>query len=316
MRIIKNTFYVNAKVKTGYRYKDIFAIIPIANLNDLNERGTYFPCIIEIKYEGAEIDPLSKEFELAHSEAIKLGEFYSRRINQILSLLSVFTIYHFKGPIEDTVWYYDGANNKRVFPVYIQTNQTLDEKKFTEIKEKTEFTKEPDYLNSFQDKFILPENIDNLFDLFFASTDQFSEKYFKSIKLFHNGRNIYRESGSLAFAAFISSIETLSHYHFPENKTCPTCGQPQYSSTRKFKDFFLTFGEGKYLDKKFINNVYKWRSDILHTGELFIWELERTISIDNSSSKKHEEQNLELMKLYFYVRVALVNYLTREVKLK
>jgi hypothetical protein len=278
--------------------------------------ANYYPCIIEVKYDGPDINTASNDVELISQLLVKRTEFYSKRISQILSLLTVFTIYHFKMPSGEQFWYNDGTINKLIFPIYIINNLESESDSFSKIISPTEMISDKNYLISFQDKFVLPSNLDTLFDLFFESPDVFSEKFYKSVKLYHIARNIYYESISLSFAAFISSIETLAQYHFQENKICEECHQPQFSSTNKFKKFLLTFGTGQYLDKKFVEKIYKWRSNMLHTGDLFIWELERMFSPENPNYNKREDESKTLLMVYFYVRVALVNFLLQESKSK
>jgi hypothetical protein len=316
MKILRNLFYVNTKISTGYQYKDQFSIIPVDGLNELTDLATYYPCIIEVKYDGPDIDPLCTDHELTRTLFEKRVEFYSKRIRQILSLLSVFTVYHFKMPSGQMEWYNDGIKNCWILPIYIINDLVAETDSFSAIISPTEISFENDYLISFQKRFILPYNLDILFDLYFGSTEDFSERFYKSAMLYYNARNLYYESVSLSFAAFISSIETLAQYNYQEKNICDKCGQPQFSATRKFKEFLLTYGGGKYIDKTFIEKVYKWRSDMLHTGELFIWELERTFSMINPNYGKREEQMTTLMVTYFYVRVALVNFLLQEAKQK
>jgi hypothetical protein len=78
----------------------------------------------------------------------------------------------------------------------------------------------------------------------------------------------------------------------------------------------LTYGAGKYLDKNYVEKIYKWRSDMLHTGELFIWDLERTFSMQSPNYSKREDERTTLLTVYFYMRVALVNFLLQETKQK
>lgn len=316
MKIIRNVFYVNTIIETGYIYRDMFSIFPVEIPKNLDITPTYYPVIIEVNYEGEDFDPLNTDSEKHRQINNQIIEFYSKKISQILSLLSVFTIFHFKMPSNEIEWYYNGKNNITIFPFYHSNENNSDKNLFTEIKTLTEYSTNPEYLNSINGKFILPENIDKLFDLFFNLNDEFSEKYYKAIKLFHTARNIYYESGSLSFAAFISSIETLAQFHYSENKICNECKQTQYSATRKFKDFFIKYGVGKFLDKKFVMEIYDLRSKILHRGEILIWELEKSMLIESNIYIEREKQSLSHQKLYYYSRAAIVNFLLKEAKLK
>ena len=312
MKILRNIFFVNTKIYTGYRYKDLFSIIPINGLDKLPKHAKYYPCIIEVRYEGPNVDPLCTDIELVMKYSDQKREFYSKKIEQILSLLTVFTIYHFKMPSLNEEWFNDGSENRIINQGFTINDFESETDSFSEISSPSEVWHEKDYLILILERFVLPSNLDQLLDLFFNSQIDFSERFYKSAKLHHIATNLYYESVSLSFTAFISSIETLAQFYYKESKVCEKCSQPQYSATRKFRDFFLEFGEGKYLDREFVEKIYNWRSKMLHTGDLFISELERAFSRGNQHYAKYEEQGLTIFKVASYVKVALVNFLIKK----
>lgn len=125
-------------------------------------------------------------------------------------------------------------------------------------------------------KFDFPENIINLFALYFSLEGGEKQAFLFSCSLFDQGMNLWAEHPSLSFAAFVSSIETLITFEHKDEKTeiCEECGQERYRVIKKFKDFFGTYGSPTPEFKKYAQKIYKYRSKILHKGELFLGEIE------------------------------------------
>ena len=121
----------------------------------------------------------------------------------------------------------------------------------------------------------LPQNINELLDAFYALDEDNRHCFLTACSLFSQGITIWSEHPSLSFAAFVSSIETLiaAEYKGEKIETCSECGQQRYRVINKFREFFGKYGSPTPEFRKYAVKVYKYRSKILHRGELFLGEV-------------------------------------------
>ena len=108
---------------------------------------------------------------------------------------------------------------------------------------------------------------------------------------------------SFAFAAVISSIETLNQFYHREKKInrCDKCNLEIYSVRRKFRDFFKFYvSDEKKLDSH-VDDLYNIRSKILHRGELLLSDIER-FNIDDA---------VRLEYLIRLIRISIINWLSK-----
>lgn len=131
------------------------------------------------------------------------------------------------------------------------------------------------YGRSTDQEFDLPDNIDELLDSYFALNEDDKHYFLSSCSLFGQGEKIWSEHPSLSFAAFVSSIETLIAAENKDEKIekCNECGQDRYRILNKFREFFGRYGSPTPEFRKYAIKVYKYRSKILHRGELFLGEV-------------------------------------------
>jgi len=118
------------------------------------------------------------------------------------------------------------------------------------------------YGRSVDQRFDFPENIDNLFALYFSLEEDEKQAFLSSCSLFDQGMKLWSEHPSLSFAAFVSSIETLITVEHKDEKTetCKKCGQERYRITKKFSDFFGKYGSPTPEFNKYAQKIYKYRS--------------------------------------------------------
>lgn len=126
---------------------------------------------------------------------------------------------------------------------------------------------------------ILPENITNVLDTYYALNEDLRKYVFAAMTLISNGINLGIQYQSLGFVSYISSIETLVNL---ENKNvkvkhCKECGQPQYKVKKKFLDLLAKYVSRTEKSQSIFKKMYDLRSKIAHTGELFISDVEFTI---------------------------------------
>ena len=130
------------------------------------------------------------------------------------------------------------------------------------------------------DQFQLPDRIDEFFERFngLQAEDRFS--FLSACFLFEKSVDLFWQAPSLAFAASVSSLETLiaADYRGETVATCTKCGQPRYGVRQKFLEFIKVNGSDSPEGRKLADRIYKRRSKVLHEGKLIPGESEpRTI---------------------------------------
>ncbi len=131
------------------------------------------------------------------------------------------------------------------------------------------------YGRSTDQEYDLPNNIGNLFDVYYSLEEEAKKSFLCSSSLFDQGVEMWSEHPSLSFAAMVSSLETLVHFDNRKEKIerCKECGQGIYGVVKTFRDFFNKYGSPSPEFRKYALKVYKYRSKILHRGELFLGEV-------------------------------------------
>lgn len=162
-------------------------------------------------------------------------------------------------------------------------------------------------------QFDLPNNIDNLFKTYFLLEEEAKKSFMSSCSLFSQGIKLWSEHPSLSFAAIVSSLEALISFDNRNKKVakCKECKQERYRVVNNFRDFFKEFGSPDPKFKKYALKIYKYRSRILHRGELFLGEIypRRFGSFDG-----FEDDELRRSILHT-CRICLVNWLVVSNKL-
>jgi hypothetical protein len=124
--------------------------------------------------------------------------------------------------------------------------------------------------------FDLPRSVTELLDSYFTLPKKSRKGFLSACSLLAQALQLWGRHPSLAFAATISAIETVisikrggMHY-----EKCPKCGQLEYKVSRRFKDFLAKYASPAPEFRKYASLLYKYRSKILHKGELFLGEIE------------------------------------------
>jgi len=273
-------------VKGMHRFKDLFQILP-ADLKAPTPPVVlaHHPCVIEFRFQIDETprqtfdgDDLS-QWVINNDDSQKV----LKDILLVLNLFSRNRIFNYfpsqswftpmgKGKIEDAQWgqegyWYDGFESK------IST--------FTEVDAVSiELLEANKYFNQYGriigKGFDLPDNIDALLTQYFKLPDSKKQVFLSACSLFNQGRKLWSEHPSLSFTALVSSLETLIEVDFKKTKVarCKECGEKKYTLTEKFRDFFGKYGSPSPEFREYATKIYKQRSKILHTGKLFLGEVQ------------------------------------------
>lgn len=287
--LYRQAIVLSAQPVTGwYRYKDIFQIIPAADtVKRPPARRAHHPLIFQWRYVASK-EPrilygdfdvpqwlLDKESsaEKARELLLALGVFLTNRIfeyrgkqswfvnleNSGLEALQpqwgqeLYTTYDFKSPIESL-------------------SSVVEIQKIDEIESNHYFNRDFVYHDAVFD---VPQNLNLLLDCFFSLPVDDKNAFLSSCALFEQGMDVWSISPSLSFVGFVSCLETLvnAEYRNVEVEKCSVCRQDRYRVSKKFLDFFLKYGDDSKEFRKYAMKIYKYRSKVVHTGELFNGEV-------------------------------------------
>lgn len=321
-----------APLKGYFRFKDIFQILPPdASLPQQPFSSGHNPIIIEISYDkpdteyydyptnsGVIKNPIpSWQSDMTHANI---------KIEEIIRLLTVFTNYPFFIYKLEHAWFIPSNGDDFGQSVWGQTSYHCPEfdkniKDFsTHPHQKIELKNLQNYHTWTPDKPInFPENLDYLFEKYYSLTDEKKESFDSACILFCNGVDLLFKMNSLAFAALISTIETLIDSDSAPIKTCSKCNSVTESPFRcdncgnyywgvraKFRKFLQDYGPDDPEIKKYANKIYTIRSSILHGGKLLLGDLFKYSALKNDDTFY---EGLELRHLVVFTRICLINWL-------
>ena len=126
--------------------------------------------------------------------------------------------------------------------------------------------------------------------------------------LFDQGVELFHQTPSLAFAACVSSLETLiaADHKGQDEEHCKDCGQVMYKVRQKFLEFIERYGNDSPETRNISDKVYSHRSKILHEGQLFLGETEpRTIEAADEWLKD-DHQRRDVIRFF---RACIINWL-------
>lgn len=134
------------------------------------------------------------------------------------------------------------------------------------------------------------------------------QSFRKAAKLFHTGVHL-KDKGylSVAFASFVSSLETLIAYDHRKksNPRCKECGQKVFAVRKKFRQFFSKYGSDSREAEKYANKIYDTRSRFLHEGQFLLSEIDETAT--------YLLDSVELEYLIRTCRLLVVNWLINNI---
>ncbi|MEW5832794.1 MAG: hypothetical protein AB1763_08155 [Campylobacterota bacterium] len=273
-------------IKGTYRFNDLFQILPA---EEKAPKPPYVlahhPCIIEFRFK---IDKTPRQrFDGYKSEQWIVNNDDARKVlKEILLLMNLFSFHQIFDYFPSQSWFIPMGNDKIEDAQWGQNGYWYDgfESKITTFSDgdydPIELIDTNKYLTQYGrvigQGFDLPDRIDMFLKQYFELTDSKRQSFLSACSLFNQGRKLWSEHPSLSFTALVSSLETLIEIDFKKKKveSCKDCGQKKYSLTEKFRDFFGKYGSPSPEFREYATRIYKQRSKILHTGKLFLGEVE------------------------------------------
>lgn len=271
-----------------YRYRDVFQILPP---NELLKRPpaveAHHPVIFQWKHpESTEPRSISGHFDIpkwvldkdsaaekAREILLVLGVLLNNRIFEYHGRQSWFVDLEETGSgTLDPKWgqeLYTG----RDFKVVIEGFSSIEGIPEVETVETNKYLNR--WFITYDAVFDIPKDLTFLLDKFFALSSEDKKSFLSSCALFEQGIDTWGNYPSLSFVGFVSCLETLINVDNKdvELERCKECGQERHRVTHKFREFFLKYGNDSAEFKKYAMKIYKYRSKVVHTGELFNGEV-------------------------------------------
>lgn len=308
-----------------YRFKDEFQIYPFQSDNaPQSDKVKLFPIAIEYWVDN------SVPIEV-HSALTEVSDIVSKmtrsqnRQKEILNLLSSITNYRFFYPTPELSWFAavpngimtEEMNNQKSiggislywYPELYSENQITS---FTTLTiPQISFLKHPEYYTfiDLENKEVVqfPQYIDQTLEKYFSLNDDAWQTVNSSTSLICNGLDLRVKMKSLSFVSFVSSIETMVNYEFrnEKNEHCEKCNRPLFSISAKFRNYLFKYASDSAEAKKKINNIYRIRSKIAHTGLLLLGDN----LVDWSDDKKQGDEWQTHIEAMQTSRLSLTNWL-------
>ena len=164
----------------------------------------------------------------------------------------------------------------------------------------------------------LPENIDQLFDLYFKLHPDRKTGFHTACRLYNKALELRNTCASLSLVAAVMAIEALvnsSEDDGPVKKCeecgtlesiekCSVCGMPRYRATSRFTKFICDFGSEDI--KTFASALYRTRSKLAHGGLL-----REDLHDSGFCAGYKDEEKMFRMESLSLTRIAILNWLIK-----
>jgi hypothetical protein len=325
-----------AKVSGFFRYRDIFQLLPAPKeAPSLDSIIGHHPCLLEFSYAVRDVAETRLNPSVPHIESTIDYDDSQKRRREVLLLLSTFctsrVFQYSRSAIGSQSWFaplgpgtdglgklYWGAQTyiqglDRVVQGFSSASvpgiPLLEKNRYFGLDLPGVFVvgQSPEVLT-------MPDNVSALFDCFYSLGEEAGRVFLSSCFLLQKGLELDQSAPSLAFAACVSAIETLSSFDHREDEIVrchnPECRQEIYHATRRFRELIERVNKNSPQEVgKFANEVYKRRSKILHRGQLTFGEIDPW-TIENSIEALSESRVRKEAARFF--RISLINWLVLE----
>jgi hypothetical protein len=295
------------RVTGSFRYSDVFQIRPMYPDAPILEWALgHHPFLLEYRYNIPDVSETKYNPELPEEVLTPLlDDEYSSKVKKwILIVLSMFSksrVFQYERGLDQHQWFirlpsnskgfealpplwgYAGYQHKgavaRIVDDYSHPDNVLIHLVDTNHYYGTE-TPRTYVVGQTSYEFELPDRISSFIDAYMYLSDELRESFLSSCFLFDQGIELFHQTPSLAFAACVSSLETLIEvdHKGQADDRCKGCGQLKFNARQKFLEFIKKYGNDSPETRKIADRIYNRRSRILHKGHLFLGEIEpRTI---------------------------------------
>lgn len=290
-------------VEGFFRYKDVVQVLPAPTeaprlQADFSLTPFHHPLIVEISFTPSDVGRKSSGYEIP-VDTVNI-EIAQTRLKHLLLLLTAFCNFRLFTYSFHQAWFVSPgtqANGQLDWSPqwgresYVLNGFDSEIANFTEPNvAPANLVEAAGYFNSLGRPIgqvvEFPVTISALFDAAFAIPDEARTALLSACSLLDQGIALWQSHPSLSFASCVSALECLIAFDHREEKpeVCRGCGQERYRVMKKFQQFFANYGSNSAEFKKYAQEVYRYRSKILHRGELFLGdvELRKFLSLDGS----------------------------------
>lgn len=317
----KSYFAMSVVPVSGYfRYRDIFQILPAppASPRPPAAVGAH-PFIIELTYP---VSSVGRTTSYGHTiKAVFVNnETAFEKLKHLLLLLTAFTNYRVFLPPGHQGWFVSfgtlGNEQTDTSPqwgqeAYFDQNYNHAIQNFTAPTAPPINEVEPaKYFNAYgrrMDQVLeFPEIITILLDAAHEMSEEAKLVLLSACSLLDQGLALWQEHPSLSFASCVSALESLIAFdHKAEQvEKCDKCGQERFRVMQKFQEFFAKYGHQSSEFRKYAQKIYRYRSKILHRGELFLGDV-ITIKFASEDGEADRELHRNLIRT---CRICIVNW--------
>lgn len=303
-----------------YRHNDSFQILPPPpHALRPPARLGYYPVILELAVPLVE---QGQQTELGHeidAQFVNI-QIAQERLKHLLLLLTGITNHRFFVPSSKQGWFISlgvfGSEVHSFVPQWGQEAYFLDEHEYKidgfsplpveQISQSDSSTYFNRYGRPTDQVLEFPDQISRLLNSADSLLPDAQRALLSACSLLDQGLALWHAHPSLSFASCVSALEALIAFDHREQatETCSTCGQDRYRVMKKFQEFFARYGSPSPEFRKCATKVYRYRSKILHRGELFLGEV---IQPKFGSFDGYDDRQLH-RNLIRTVRICIVNW--------
>ena len=328
-RIFRIIAFSNSVLKTSFKFENKFQILPIEKIGKPNSQfAQHFPFFLEYTLECPNIGSndllefrakrINKEKEILNLlSCLTNHRFYQYNSsmngwgkaipNKPLESLSEEELKEVDS--QESCWILHGyfyPDLKKDLIIDHFTNCT-DKAILNEARMHEYFIENP--IDDPQHEIRFPNTLPSALHFYYELSETTRRKVNSSIYLACDGMDISTHKRSLSFLSYVSAIEGLVNLEVDDNdiqfecnscKTikyspfeCPECGRPIWGVKQKFVNFLSQFVGGSQKSKSKYRKIYNLRSQLTHTGKLFLSDYEMSFS----ESRKEKDENDWLMRL-------------------
>lgn len=328
----RKVIMVSERIDKYFKYADIFQITSLYETNpEARGRILHFPLVLEynVNIDENKVESLILDMEveapITFKRTLLLPSFHINKVHEIKILLTLFThsiFFEYNTGAPEQAWFssfddfkvhwgqkrYDTGNLDALDPTSFSSPNTAE---FPRVQAQQyydrKFYRFPGQTNQGED-FTLPDNIESLFDAYYSLEPEAKRAFYQASNLFYQAMDIWSQSHSLSYTALISSLETLIQYDHRNDHSdkCCTCGTTQYHVRENFRSFLGIEKHNPILkQKRFVNDLYDMRCDILHRGYLLLSDLH----MPGYESYQETDEFARMRNLVTIVKIRLINWL-------
>ena len=328
--------FTEARITGTYRYKDLFQLRPIfPDALTLQWGMGHHPALIEFSYNLPDVSETNYNPQIPEQVLLPMidNESSAKVRKWLLLVLSTFAknrLFQYGSSPFEQQWFVKLPLNEKdiitsVVPHWGQTAYNhngisawivdnfspLDEP-LIHLVESNEYyqseTPRQYVVGKTSDIFELPDRIAEFIDKYLALSDTSKKGFLSSSFLFDQGIQLFHTAPSLAFAACVSSLETLiavDHKDEPVER-CECCDQPKYHVRQTFLEFIKRYGSASAEARKMADRVYQRRSGILHEGQLFVGEMDQKTTEGSIEWINYDKSRRDVIRFF---RTCIINWL-------